>query len=70
MRALAMEQPGYISGETLVNLDHPGEYMVLSTWTTIEQWKSWLADSRRTAIQLEIDALLGSVTEFKIYCHG
>lgn len=70
MRALAMEQPGYISGETLVNIDDPTEHMVISTWSTLEQWNQWAADPRRTAIQQEIELLLGSRTVFRVYCYG
>ena len=31
MRTLATNQPGYISGETLRNLERPEEFMVIST---------------------------------------
>ncbi len=32
LRALAAAQPGYISGETLRNVDRPDDYLVISTW--------------------------------------
>ena len=31
LRALTLDQPGYISGETLRRVDKPGESMVIST---------------------------------------
>jgi len=40
LRSVAMSQPGYISGETLHSLDSPGEIVVISTWQTVEQWRS------------------------------
>jgi hypothetical protein len=36
LRSLASIQPGYISGETLRCLDCLGEYLVNSSWNTVE----------------------------------
>ncbi len=60
-------QPGYISGETLRCLDCPGEYMVISTWNTVEDWNNWLNSEERKKIQSQVDALLGETTEYRIY---
>ena len=35
MRVLAMQQPGYISGETLHAVDDPNHYLVISTWESL-----------------------------------
>ena len=35
LRALATAQPGYISGETLRNMDNPEEYLVISRWKSV-----------------------------------
>ena len=32
LRALAVRQPGYISGETFLNLDRPEECLVIGRW--------------------------------------
>ena len=34
LRDHAKAQPGYISGQTLKNIDLPEEYLVVSTWET------------------------------------
>ena len=65
-----MSQPGYISGETLHSLDNPGEIVVISTWQTVEQWRSWVANKERLKIQDQIDMLLGKKTEYEIYQYG
>lgn len=70
LRTMAMAQPGYISGETLVNLADPAEYLVISTWSALENWNRWQADPRRMAVQAEIDHLLGAKTVYQLYCHG
>ncbi len=70
MRALAAEQPGYISGETMRNLDDPEEFLVISTWRASEDWKRWLESSERRGVQEQVDALLGGKTEYAIYHYG
>ena len=70
LRSLATAQPGYISGETLRNVDDPEDYLVISTWQSIDEWKAWAANKARAEIQDEIDALLGQKTEYGIYFYG
>ena len=67
LRSLASIQPGYISGETLRCLDCPGEYLVISTWNTVEDWNNWLNSEERQKIQSQVDALLGEPTEYRLY---
>ncbi|MEE4165058.1 MAG: antibiotic biosynthesis monooxygenase family protein [Desulfocapsaceae bacterium] len=67
LRSVTLMQPGYISGQTLKRLDKPGECMVISTWRSMEDWDNWLNNSKRVAIQSEIDQLLGRQTEYSIY---
>lgn len=67
MRALALAQPGYVSGETLMNADDPEEYLVISTWTGIEYWNAWLRNPERRMVQQQIDSLLGRETLYQVY---
>jgi len=67
LRMLASRYPGYISGETLQNVDDPTDILVISTWQTIGAWNTFYADSRRKALQDKIDQLQGRTTEYKIY---
>lgn len=67
LRGLTLNQPGYISGETMKRIDKPGESMVISTWRSVEDWNSWVNNEQRMAIQTEIDQLLGQETEYAIY---
>jgi heme-degrading monooxygenase HmoA len=70
LRSLAMSPPGYISGETLHSIDSPGEIVVISTWQTVNEWRSWVANKERLKIQGQIDMLLGKKTEYEVYQHG
>lgn len=67
LRALTLDQPGYISGETLRRIDKPGESMVISTWRSVEDWNAWVNNQKRMSLQNEIDQLLGEETEYAIY---
>lgn len=67
LRAMTLEQAGYISGETLRRIDTPGESMVISTWRSVEDWNNWVNNEKRLAVQNEIDQLLGEETEYAIY---
>ena len=55
MRYLAMQQKGYIGGETLKKLDSADEYLIISRWQTIEDWSKWLVSDERREIQENID---------------
>ena len=69
LRAEAMKTKGYISGETLRALDDPNKYIVISTWDTLEDWRTWEADSTRKKIQNNIDALLRTPSAHHIYTY-
>ena len=67
LRALTLEQPGYVSGETLTRIDKTDESMVISTWRSLEDWNAWVNNPKRTEIQGTIDELLGQETEYAMY---
>jgi heme-degrading monooxygenase HmoA len=70
MRASAATQSGYITGETLRSLDHPEEFMVISTWQSSDDWKNWLQSDERNKVQSKIDDLLGGETKYDIFHYG
>lgn len=69
LRSLARAQPGYISSETLRCIEPAGEdeYLVRSTWQSLEDWKKWLQSEERTVIQKKIDIVSSEKTEYRIY---
>ena len=67
LRALATYQPGYISGTTLSNVEHPDECLVISRWESIEHWNRWQNSKQRMAIDEKIEALTGEKTEYSMY---
>ncbi|MHB8763701.1 MAG: antibiotic biosynthesis monooxygenase family protein [Deferrisomatales bacterium] len=69
LRTMAHRQPGYISGETLRNVEDPSEYLVISTWKSVEDWKRWFGKEQRAELEGRVDALLGSSTVYKVYSY-
>ena len=67
LRSLATVQKGYMTGQTLRCLDCPGEYLVISTWNSLEDWNRWLHSEQRIELQDQVDALLGEKTQYRIY---
>ena len=58
LRMAAMSQYGYISGETLCELDNPSLFIVISIWATLDAWRAWEVSQRRLLIEERIDSLI------------
>jgi heme-degrading monooxygenase HmoA len=69
LRTKAMNQNGYISGETLKGISDPEEFIVISTWKSLEDWKAWENNPERKEFQGKIDALLEEKTNAKAYLY-
>ena len=67
LRSMAAQQEGYISGETLRRIDRPGQYLVISTWRSSDDWRRWVLSKQRKEVQDLIDSALGEKTEYEIY---
>ncbi|MBI9089021.1 MAG: antibiotic biosynthesis monooxygenase [Desulfobacterium sp.] len=67
LRSRATAQPGYITGQTFACIDCAGEYLGLSTWNTLDDWNTWLNSKERREIQDQIDHLLDTETEYRLY---
>ena len=69
LRSKAMSAKGYISGETLRSLNDPNEYLVISTWNSLDDWRRWEADKERQDIQSEIDSLLRAPAVQRVFVY-
>ncbi len=65
LRIAALPQPGYVSGETLINTEDKNIITVISTWRTLEDWQKWEASEQRERIIRQVETLLAapSLTE-------
>lgn len=41
LRKNAMNQHGYITGETLICAESPSKVMVISKWDSLKDWEAW-----------------------------
>ncbi|UCG20193.1 MAG: antibiotic biosynthesis monooxygenase [Deltaproteobacteria bacterium] len=69
LRGKALLAKGYISGETLRSLDDPTEYLVISTWNSLNDWKRWESDKERQEIQNQIDSLLRAPSLHRVFIY-
>jgi heme-degrading monooxygenase HmoA len=69
LRGKAMLAKGYISGETLRSIDDPTEYLVISTWNTLNDWKTWQLDKERQEMQNQIDGLLRAPSIHRVFVY-
>ncbi|NIS62819.1 MAG: antibiotic biosynthesis monooxygenase [Proteobacteria bacterium] len=67
LRSRAVKQKGYITGETLRDYDDPSTHIVISTWESAEDWKSWSNKVERMEVQSKIEELLSEPSKTKIY---
>jgi len=67
LRMAAMNQPGYITGETLASTRDPSVISVLSTWRSLEDWKAWEQSEPRVRLYKKIESLLTEKPKVSVY---
>ena len=67
LRSKATVQPGFLTDQTFSCLDCEGEYLVISSWNTVEDWNRWMHSDERMAIQRQVDDILGDKTLYRYY---
>ncbi len=70
MRTRAMNQKGYISGETLINEDDAKITVVIGAWQSMEDWLNWKNEPRRRECDVRLEKLLECPSENEVYSHG
>jgi heme oxygenase (mycobilin-producing) len=70
LRSKAIASKGYISGETLRALNDPHNYIVITTWQSVDDWKAWEKNPERKKIHAKIERLMARPSKTKIYVHA
>ncbi len=70
LRSKAVSSKGYISGETLRAISDPHNYIVVSTWQTVDDWRNWENDPERKKIQTRIETIVMRPTKARVYVHA
>lgn len=66
----AIQQPGYISSETLRSLDDGNQVVVVSMWDGIEAWNNWKNSELRKKNEAEFKDYLVGETQYEHYSLG
>ncbi|MBM4463598.1 MAG: antibiotic biosynthesis monooxygenase [Chloroflexi bacterium] len=67
LRTKAVQQRGYVSGETLRSIDNPSHWLVISTWLDIDLWKAWETSPERQEIAHRLEPLLAAPEKASIF---
>lgn len=61
LRVAAMQNQGYVSGETLVNSENPNNVITISIWRNLDDWYAWETSPERMKIYDKIGPIAGRV---------
>ena len=67
LRFNAMDQKGYISGETLICAENTNKVMVISKWETLEDWNNWKTNEKRIKIDTVLNKFQENPTVYEPY---
>jgi heme-degrading monooxygenase HmoA len=70
IRSLAMHQPGYMSGETLIKSSYPDDMVVISTWQSLESWRVWRDSAERNKFEAMLEVYQIGATEYEEFTVG
>ena len=70
VRVHCLDQPGYISGETLRDNDDPNTLIVMSTWFGLGDWKRWYASDVRKQFERQMQPLLSGAERVRVLLEG
>jgi heme-degrading monooxygenase HmoA len=70
LRSGALNQPGYISGQTLTSTENPRTMMVIGTWQNMESWYNWKRNSTRQTLEQMLETYQVESTEYQEFKVG
>lgn len=70
IRARCLDEPGYISGETLRDAEDPKAIIVISTWFGLMDWRRWHASEDRQAFEHELRKCLVEPERIRVLLEG
>jgi len=70
LHSLSLKQPGYISGERLINNQDAEDHLVISSWQSLTDWESFKKSAESSELHSKVNGILGQETVFRIYLSG
>ena len=67
MRTEAIQQPGYISGNTIVGVEDPSLIAIVMIWQSIKEWEAWEKSQTQIKIFRKIVPFMLEKSKIKIY---
>ena len=67
LRSHAMQYPGFVSAENLVSEEDSSIVMIISTWETIENWRTWVRSRRTQDLFQQAQAVVAEAARVTAY---
>jgi antibiotic biosynthesis monooxygenase (ABM) superfamily enzyme len=67
LRAAAIHQPGYITGETVMRGENPIEVLAIGSWLSERHWQAWATSQARNELESMVDLLIVGKVETTVY---
>ena len=65
LRSGALQQPGYVSGETLTSEEDPQTLVVISSWQNMENWINWRENNTRKTLEKMLETYQETASEYQ-----
>ena len=70
LRIAALKRDGYIGGETLVSHADQRDLLVISQWSSMDDWKSWQLSPERVELEMALSKDLEGPTQISEFMSG
>ncbi|MCC6959863.1 MAG: antibiotic biosynthesis monooxygenase [Dehalococcoidia bacterium] len=70
LRGRCLDEPGYISGETLRDSEDPHNIVVISNWFGLGDWRRWSASADRREFETKIRQHLAAPERVRVLLEG
>lgn len=70
LRARCLEEPGYISGETLRDSEDTHNLIVISTWFGLMDWRRWHQSETRKKLESQLRPMLAAPERARVLLEG
>ena len=70
IRIKVLRKRGYIGGETIVNIDSDHEILVISLWSTVEDWNTWYETKEWKELEKELAPHLDGPVTIRVFMAG
>ena len=67
LRSHAMQYPGFVSAENLVSEEDSSVVIIISTWETIENWRTWVRSRRTQDLFQQAQAVVAEAARVTAY---